>query len=78
MNRSSIAWKCSGNFNNTFERIQIFFRRLLLAPTDFFLLPKMKIKLRGLRFDTVEEIGVETQTVLNTLTKKRFQDAFQT
>ncbi|PNF14013.1 hypothetical protein B7P43_G03567 [Cryptotermes secundus] len=48
-----------------------------LAPCDFFLFPKMKIKLKGRRFDTVEEIQAETQTVLNTLTKKDFQDAFE-
>jgi hypothetical protein len=40
-----------------------------LAPCDFFLFPKMKIKLKGRRFDTVEEIRVETQ--------KDFQDEFQ-
>jgi hypothetical protein len=27
-----------------------------LAPPNFFLFPKMKIKLKGKRFDTVEEI----------------------
>jgi hypothetical protein len=27
----------------------------VLAPCDFFLFPKMKIKLKGPRFDTVEE-----------------------
>jgi transposase len=48
-----------------------------LAPCDFFLFPKMKIKLKGRRFDTVEEIQAEMQTVLNTRTKKDFQDAFQ-
>jgi len=32
-----------------------------LAPSDFFLLPKMKLKLEGLRFDTIEEIQAETQ-----------------
>ncbi|PNF41538.1 hypothetical protein B7P43_G12319 [Cryptotermes secundus] len=48
-----------------------------LAPCDFFLFLKMKIKLKGRRFDTAEEIQAETQTVLNTLTKKDFQDAFQ-
>jgi hypothetical protein len=37
----------------------------------------MKIMLKGRRFHTVEEIQVEAQTVLNTLTKKYFQDAFQ-
>ncbi|PNF31533.1 hypothetical protein B7P43_G00811 [Cryptotermes secundus] len=44
-----------------------------LAPCDFFLFPKMKIKLKGRRFDRVEEIQAETQTALNTLTKKHFQ-----
>ncbi|PNF43640.1 hypothetical protein B7P43_G00693 [Cryptotermes secundus] len=48
-----------------------------LTPCDFLLFPKMKIKLKGRRFDTVEEIQAETQTVLNTLTKKDFQDAFE-
>ncbi|PNF35989.1 hypothetical protein B7P43_G02291 [Cryptotermes secundus] len=48
-----------------------------LAPCDFFLFPEMKIKLKGRRFDTAEEIQVETQTVLKTLTKKDFQDAFE-
>jgi hypothetical protein len=46
-----------------------------LVPCDFFLFPK--IELKGQRFDTVEEIQAETQTVLKTLTKKDFQDAFQ-
>jgi transposase len=27
-----------------------------LAPRDFFLFPKMKLKLKGRRFDTIEEI----------------------
>jgi hypothetical protein len=48
-----------------------------LAPSDFFLFPKMKIKFKGRRFDTVEETQAETQTVLNTLTKKHLQEAFQ-
>jgi hypothetical protein len=28
-----------------------------IAPCDFFLLPKMKIKLKGRRFDSIEEIA---------------------
>jgi hypothetical protein len=36
----------------------------------------MNIKFKGQRFDTVEEIQAEMQTVLNTLTKKQFWDAF--
>jgi hypothetical protein len=71
----SIAWKSAGNFENSFKRIQTFFRRLSLAPSDFFLFSKMKIGLKGRRFYTAEEIQAKTQTVLNTLTKKYFQYA---
>jgi len=31
-----------------------------LAPWDFFLFPKMKLRLKGRRFDTTEEIHAET------------------
>ena len=48
-----------------------------LAPYDFFLSPKMKLKLKGHRFDTIEEIQAESQRVLDTLTEKNFQEAFQ-
>jgi len=48
-----------------------------LEPCDFFLFPKMKFKLKGRRFDTIEDILAETQKVLDTLTEKNFQDAFQ-
>jgi len=48
-----------------------------LAPCDFFLFPKMKLKLKGRRFDTSEEIQAETQKVLDTLAEKYFQEAFQ-
>ena len=41
-----------------------------LAPCDFFLFSKMKLKLKGRRFDTIEEIQAETQKVLDTLTEK--------
>jgi hypothetical protein len=37
-----------------------------LAPCDFFLFPKMKLNLKGLRFDTMEEIQAESPTVLDT------------
>jgi hypothetical protein len=33
---------------------------------DFFLFPKMKLRLKGRRFDTIEEIHAESQEVLNT------------
>jgi hypothetical protein len=47
-----------------------------LAPCDFFLLPKMKLKLIEHRCDTLEEIQTELQRVLDTLTEKGFQEAF--
>ena len=48
-----------------------------LAPCDFFLFPKMKLKLKGCQFNTTEEIQAELQRVLDTLTEKDFQEAFQ-
>jgi hypothetical protein len=33
-----------------------------LAPFDFLLFPKIKLKLKGRRFDTTEEIQAESQT----------------
>jgi hypothetical protein len=48
-----------------------------LAPYDFFLFPKMKLKLKGRRFDTTEEIQAESQRLLDTLTEKDYQKAFQ-
>jgi hypothetical protein len=37
----------------------------------------MKLKLRGCQFDATEEIQAESPRVLDTLTEKVFQDAFQ-
>jgi len=48
-----------------------------LAPCDFFLFSKMKLKLEGRRFDNIEGIQAESQRVLDTLTEKDFQEAFQ-
>jgi hypothetical protein len=48
-----------------------------LAPCDFFLFPKMKLKLKGRRFHNIEEIQTETEKVLDTLTEKDFEEAFQ-
>jgi hypothetical protein len=45
-----------------------------LAPCDFFLFPKMKLNLKGCRFDTIEEIQAELQRVLDTRTED-FQEA---
>jgi hypothetical protein len=36
----------------------------------------MKPKLKGRRFDTIQEIQAESQRVLDTLTGKEFQQAF--
>jgi hypothetical protein len=35
------------------------------------------LKLEGRQFDTIEEIQTEAQRVLDTLTEKDFQEAFQ-
>jgi hypothetical protein len=43
----------------------------------FHLFPRLKLKLKGLYFDTVEVIEAESQAVLNALTEHDFQDAFQ-
>jgi len=48
-----------------------------LAPCDFFLFPNMKLKLKGRRFDIIEEIQTESQRVLDTLLENNFQEAFQ-
>jgi len=48
-----------------------------LAPCDFFLFQKMKLKLKGCWFDTKKEIQAESQRVLHTLTEKDFHEAFQ-
>jgi ribosomal protein L12E/L44/L45/RPP1/RPP2 len=37
----------------------------------------MKLKLKGLQFDTIEEIQVELQRLLDALTEKDFQEVFQ-
>jgi len=48
-----------------------------LATCDIFLFPKIKLKLKGHRFDTSEEIQAESQTVLDTLIEKNFQEVYQ-
>jgi len=48
-----------------------------LAPCDFFLFPKMKLQLKGRRFDTVEEIQRESQNVLGRLREDDLQHVFQ-
>jgi hypothetical protein len=46
-----------------------------LAPCDFFLFPKMKLELKGRRFDNTEEIQAESQRALDTLTEKRLPES---
>jgi transposase len=48
-----------------------------LAPCDYFLFPKMKLKLKGRRFDSIEEIQTESQDVMKTLTQNDFQQCFR-
>jgi hypothetical protein len=48
-----------------------------LAPCDFSLFPRSKIKLKGRHFDTIEVIEAGSQVVLNALTEHNFQDAFK-
>ena len=47
------------------------------APCGFFLFPEIKFKMKGRRFDTIEEIQAESQRVPGTLTENGFQEAFQ-
>ena len=42
-----------------------------------FLFPKLKMKLKGRRFQTVEDIQAELQAVLNTLGENDFQECFK-
>jgi len=48
-----------------------------LAPCDFFLFPKMKLQLKGRRFDTAEKIQRESQNVLGRLREQDFKHTFQ-
>jgi len=46
-------------------------------PRDFFLFPKLKLRMKGQTFDTIEEIQEESQRVLDTNPKRDFQGCFQ-
>ena len=48
-----------------------------LAPSDFWLFPKLKENLRGNRYSTIEDMKEAVTRVLNTLTQEDFQGAFQ-
>jgi hypothetical protein len=46
--------------------------------SNFFLFPKLKMKLKGRRFQALEEIQAESQAVLNTLRENDFLECFKT
>jgi hypothetical protein len=48
-----------------------------LAPSDFFLFPKLKMKFKGRRFQMVDEIQAESQAALNTLGENYFQECLK-
>jgi hypothetical protein len=48
-----------------------------LAPCDFSLFPKLKMKLKGRRFETVFDIQREPQAVLDSIKKNDFHVAFE-
>jgi hypothetical protein len=48
-----------------------------LAPCDVFLFPKMKLKLKGRRFDSMKEIQTVLQSVMKTVKRNDFQKCFR-
>jgi hypothetical protein len=48
-----------------------------LAPCDFALFPKLKMKLKGRRFETVCDIQRESQAVLDSIKANDFRGAFE-
>ena len=48
-----------------------------LAPRDFCLFPKLKEKLRGCCYETIEEMKEAVKKVIDTLTQEEFHWAFQ-
>ncbi len=48
-----------------------------LAPSDFCLFSKLKEKLRGCRYETIEEMKEVVTNVIDTLTKEDVHGAFQ-
>ncbi len=45
------------------------------APCDFWLFPKLKEKLRGCRYETIEEMKDAVTKVIDTLTQEDFHGA---
>ena len=48
-----------------------------LAPCDFWLFPKLKEKLRGRRYETIEEMKEAVAMVIDTLKQEDFHGAFK-
>ena len=48
-----------------------------LAPCDFWLFPKHNEKLRGCRYETIEEMKEAVMKIIDTLTQEDFHGAFQ-
>ena len=48
-----------------------------LTPCDFCLFPKHKIKLKGCRYEAIEEMKEAVRKVIDTLTQENFHGAFQ-
>ena len=48
-----------------------------LAPWDFCFFPKLKEKLRGCRYETIEEMKEAVTKVTETITQEDFHGAFQ-
>ena len=48
-----------------------------VAPCDFWLFPKLKEKLRGCRYETIEEMKEAVTKVINTLAQEDFNGALQ-
>ena len=49
----------------------------VLAPSDFWLFPKLKEKLSGSRYETIEAMKEAVTKVIDTLTQDDFHEAFQ-
>ena len=48
-----------------------------VAPCDFWLFPKLKEKLRGCRYETIEEMKKAVTKVIDTLTQEDFHGALK-
>ena len=48
-----------------------------IAPCNFCLFPKLKEKLRGCRYETIEEMKEAVMKVIDTLTREEFHGNFQ-